>query len=1065
MKLIIRLVTFSIYFGFALGQFISQDVSVLLEFKKWIKYDPTGYVLQSWNENSTDSNACPASWNGIKCNGGNVAGVILNNLGLSADVDLSVFANLTMLVKLSIANNAISGKFPSNIADFKSLELFDVSNNLFTSTLPPEVGKSASLRNLSLAGNHFSGVIPDTLLDLTSIQSLDLSCNSFSGPLPSSLTKLTGLVYLNLSLNGFTKKIPQGFELMNNLKVLDLHGNLLEGDLDLQLLLLPNATHIDLSGNLLVSSASLHQKFPPGLSETVKYINLSHNQLTGSLIGGVEEQAFGSLNVLDLSHNQLSGELPVPDFLYDLQVLRLGNNRFSGVIPNNLLQKDSLLLKELDLSGNNLTGQIGTITSTTLSILNLSSNALSGELPLVIGSCAVLDLSNNQFEGDLTRTEKWVNIEFLDLSRNHLTGPIPETTAQLLRLNYLNLSQNALSGNLTSVITQVPKITVIDLSFNQLEGPLLTSILNLPTLKELYLHNNSFSGGIEFSPPSSESNLNVLDISNNRLSGYFPDGLEPFTRLQVVDVSGNNFFGSLPTSVGDISNLTSLDVSRNNFSGPLPTNLPDNLQIFNASYNDFSGIVPENLRKFPPSSFFPGNSNLQLPNAPPGSGQAPMGNQKRKPLRPIIIVVIIVSSVLALAILILLGLFVYWVCKFRTPQPHVIDMDIRRQTPLLPSGFSRREGAGGLLVSAGDLMTSQKGSASEIISPDKKMAPAVTGYSQSKASQLSWSSESGDLSKSDTRSPDQLPGDLYLIDDTISFTHEELSRAPAEVLGRSSHGTSYKATLDNGLVLSVKWLRGVTKPKKEFAKEAKRLASIRHPNVLGLRGYYWGPTQHEKLILSDYVSPGSLANCLYDGPGRKGAPLSWPQRLKIAVDVARGLNYLHFDRETPHGNLKANNILLDGPNLNARVSDYCLHRLIVHTAGTGGKMEQIFDAGAVGYRAPELAASTKLPLPSFKSDVYTFGVILMELLTGKCAGDAVSGEHGGGLDLTDWVRMKVKEAPRGSEWFDTAVLGEIMGSPAVEKQMKDVLGIALQCIQPVSGRPGIKNVYEDLSSI
>lgn len=128
-------------------------------------------------------------------------------------------------------------------------------------------------------------------------------------------------------------------------------------------------------------------------------------------------------------------------------------------------------------------------------------------------------------------------------------------------------------------------------------------------------------------------------------------------------------------------------------------------------------------------------------------------------------------------------------------------------------------------------------------------------------------------------------------------------------------------------------------------------------------------------------------------------------------------------------------------------------------------MEQIFDAGAVGYRAPELAASTKLPLPSFKSDVYTFGVILMELLTGKCAGDAVSGEHGGGLDLTDWVRMKVKEAPRGSEWFDTAVLGEIMGSPAVEKQMKDVLGIALQCIQPVSGRPGIKNVYEDLSSI
>jgi serine/threonine protein kinase len=96
------------------------------------------------------------------------------------------------------------------------------------------------------------------------------------------------------------------------------------------------------------------------------------------------------------------------------------------------------------------------------------------------------------------------------------------------------------------------------------------------------------------------------------------------------------------------------------------------------------------------------------------------------------------------------------------------------------------------------------------------------------------------------------------------LTPEELSRAPAEVLGRSSHGTSYRATLDNGLFLTVKWLReGVAKQRKEFAKEAKKFANIRHPNVVGLRGYYWGPTQHEKLILSDYISPGSLANFLY----------------------------------------------------------------------------------------------------------------------------------------------------------------------------------------------------------
>lgn len=195
-----------------------------------------------------------------------------------------------------------------------------------------------------------------------------------------------------------------------------------------------------------------------------------------------------------------------------------------------------------------------------------------------------------------------------------------------------------------------------------------------------------------------------------------------------------------------------------------------------------------------------------------------------------------------------------------------------------------------------------------------------------------------------------------------------------------------------------------------------------------------------------------------DRPGRKGPPLTWAQRLKIAVDIARGLNYLHFDRAIPHGNLKSTNILLDGPDLNARVADYCLHRLMTQA----GTIEQILDAGVLGYRAPELAAS-KRPVPSFKSDIYAFGVILLELLTGKCAGDVVSSEDGGGVDLNDWVRLKVAEG-RGPDCFDAVLITE-MGTPAADKGMKELLGIALRCIRPLSERPGIKTVYEDLSSI
>ena len=210
-------------------------------------------------------------------------------------------------------------------------------------------------------------------------------------------------------------------------------------------------------------------------------------------------------------------------------------------------------------------------------------------------------------------------------------------------------------------------------------------------------------------------------------------------------------------------------------------------------------------------------------------------------------------------------------------------------------------------------------------------------------------------------------------------------------------------------------------------------------------------------VYKDHVGNLLIVLLRSDRPGRKGPLITWAQRLKIAVDVARGLNYLHFDRATPHGNLKATNILLDGLDLNARVSDYCLHRLMTQS----GTVEQILDAGVLGYRAPELAASKK-PSPSFKSDVYAFGVVLLELLTGRCAGDVVSGEEGG-VDLTDWVRLRVAEG-RGSDCFDPMMAADAANLVA-SKGMKEVLGIALRCIRPLSERPGIKSVYEDLSSI
>lgn len=516
-------------------------------------------------------------------------------------------------------------------------------------------------------------------------------------------------------------------------------------------------------------------------------------------------------------------------------------------------------------------GSISAITSTNLRVLNLSSNGLIGELPLLTGGCAVLDLSNNKFEGNLTRMLKWGNIEFLDLSQNHLTGSIPEVTPQFMRLNYLNLSHNSLGSSLPKVIMQYPKLRVLDLSSNQLAGPVLADLLTMPTLQELHLDNNLFTGAIKLASPSpSETNLQILDLSHNQINGYFPDQFGSLTALQVLTIAGNNFSGSLPTSVTDMSSLSSLDISQNHFTGPLPNNFPDGLVNFNASYNDLSGAVPENLRKFPRSSFYPGNSHLRFPSGSPGSSGSLSDNSKRKPLNTLVKVIIIVSCVVALLILLLLVIFIHYIrISRKLPPEHAINKDIVKGAQPNPSGIRGIETGGATVVSAEDLVATRKGSSSEIISPDEKLA-AVTGFSPSKHSHFSWSPGSGDsfsaenLARLDVRSPDRLVGELYFLDDTVTLTPEELSRAPAEVLGRSSHGTSYRATLESGVLLTVKWLReGVAKQKKEFAKEAKKFANIRHPNVVGLRGYYWGPTQHEKLILSDYISPGSLASFLY----------------------------------------------------------------------------------------------------------------------------------------------------------------------------------------------------------
>lgn len=179
-------------------------------------------------------------------------------------------------------------------------------------------------------------------------------------------------------------------------------------------------------------------------------------------------------------------------------------------------------------------------------------------------------------------------------------------------------------------------------------------------------------------------------------------------------------------------------------------------------------------------------------------------------------------------------------------------------------------------------------------------------------------------------------------------------------------------------------------------------------------------------------------------------PLLLENRLKITLDIATCLSYLHNEEAIPHGNLKSTNVLLKPPELTALLTDYSLHRLITPEATS----EQVLDAATLGYCPPEFASSSK-PYPSLKSDVYAFGVILLELLTGKVSGD--SDDPG----VVEWVVMLAGQN-RAAECFDPSIVKTHASGSGV---LIDVLQIALSCISQAPERPDMKSVCQELFRI
>lgn len=217
--------------------------------------------------------------------------------------------------------------------------------------------------------------------------------------------------------------------------------------------------------------------------------------------------------------------------------------------------------------------------------------------------------------------------------------------------------------------------------------------------------------------------------------------------------------------------------------------------------------------------------------------------------------------------------------------------------------------------------------------------------------------------------------DLVRFEGGGDLTAVEILDAPGEVIGKSSYGTLYKANLVNlNCVTLLRFLRPTcTLRIQEVMPVMELLGSIRHPNLVPVNAFYGGP-RGEKLMVHPFYSRGNLAQFIRDGDGEAH---KWPTICRISIGIARGVHHLHTALEKPivHGNLKSKNILLDA-DYHPCVSDFGLRLLLNPTTG-----QQILEAsGFEGYKAPELI---KMKDACEESDIYSLGVIFLELLSGK----------------------------------------------------------------------------------
>ncbi|XP_050206813.1 receptor-like protein kinase HSL1 [Mercurialis annua] len=892
----------------------------------------------------------------------------------------------------------------------------DLSNSQLAGSFPTFLCRLPNLTSIFLFNNSISGSLPAQISDCQNLESLDLSQNLLVGTIPESLSELKNLKFLNLAANNLTGEIPVKFGEFKNLEILLLAGNFLNGTIPSQLSNISTLQHLILAYNpfqpsqiptqlanltnlkeLWLADCRLFGPIPPVLSRLTRLENLdlSDNWLTGSIPSSFSE--FKSIVQIELFNNSLSGSLSVGfSNLTTLRRIDVSMNQLAGSIPNDLCE---LELESLNLFENRLEGKLPESISKSPNLyeLKLFNNKLTGELPSQLGLNSPLksfDVSYNNFSGGIPKTLcAKGELQDLILIHNSFSGKIPDNLGKCYSLGRARLRNNQLSGAVPVEFWGLPGVYLIDLIDNSLSGYVSNKISSAQNLSVLLLSNNKFSGKIP-GEIGVLGNLIEFSASNNMFNGSIPDNFVKLNLLNRLVLDNNELSGGFPSGIQGLQSLNELNLANNKLSGEIPAEIGDFpvLNYLDLSGNRFSGKIPLELQKLKLNMLNLSN-NLLSGDIPPLFAKDMYKN------------------------------------SFVGNPGLCNDLD----------GLCPRDRGAKQLSYSWILIL--------IFTFSGLVFIAGVGWFYFKFRNFKKNSKKV-VTILKWRSFHKLDFSEFEI---ANYLNED------NVIGSGASGKVYKVVLSNGETVAVKKLRGPTKKyddanadsdsnKGEFEAEVETLGNIRHKNIVRL--WCCCNTGDCKILVYEYMPNGSLGDLLHS---TKSGLLDWKTRYKIALDAAEGLSYLHHDCVPPivHRDVKSNNILLD-EEFGARVADFGVAK-VVH--GVNKRIESMsMIAGSCGYIAPEYAYTLRV---NEKSDIYSFGVVILELVTGKLPIDPQFGEK----DLVKWVYTTLDQ--KGVDHVIDSKLDSVY-----KNEICRVLDVGLRCTNSLPiNRPSMRRVVKFLQEI